>query len=364
MGGSVVLTVRERSVRHQRILRMFDRSAGTGLEIGPLYDPVVYRDEADVRYVDVHPGPILKEYYANHPGVPVDDIIDPDFTLIGPEGARTLPQAVGAQSRFAWVVASHVIEHVPDLIGWLAEVAEILDDDGRLILAIPDRRYSFDAARDATTVGEMLLAREHGDKTPSVRAVYDHYRNVVDIVAADAWAGTPGRSSTRIHDLGFTLEQVRQAREDGVYVDCHVWLFTPQSFGEQLAELGHLDQSDFVLDQIVVTAPGELEFYAVLRRLPRALDRAARDAARAQARAVDGLDEASSPVNLSGTGVTPVFNGVSGASGEIEVISSPPEAAQHQSQLLSPIEVRMVHTKRALMSVVRKTQHRVRSRFR
>jgi hypothetical protein len=341
------VTVRERSLRHQRILALFDRAQGAGLEIGPLYDPVVYRDEGDIHYVDVHPGPVLKEYYAHHPGIPVDDIIDPDFTLIGPEGARSLPHAVGLGSRFAWVVASHVIEHVPDLIGWLAEVAEILDDGGALILAIPDRRYSFDAARDATTVGEMLLANERGDKTPSVRAVYDHYRNVVDILAADAWSGRVPGSQDRIHDLGYTLEQVRQATEDGVYVDCHVWLFTPQSFGEQLAELGRLDRSDFVLEHLVTTAPAELEFYAVLRRLPRGLDRSARDAARGRALAVDGLDAGNAPQPPTPTNAVPAASSRPG----------------HQTQLLSHTELRMVHAKRTLMSFVRKAQHRLRRRF-
>src|SRR5690349_11546981 len=79
--GEQLLAREQRSERHQRILGLFDQSRGRGLEIGPLFDPVVRRWDSDIRYVDVHPGAILKEFYATHPGVPVDDIVDPDFVL-------------------------------------------------------------------------------------------------------------------------------------------------------------------------------------------------------------------------------------------------------------------------------------------
>jgi SAM-dependent methyltransferase len=259
---------RERSMRHGRILSLFDWSAGRGLEIGPLFDPVVHRFECDVRYVDVHAGPQLKEYYATHPGVPVDDIVDPDFVLIGPEGTRTLVEAVEPAAPFDWIVASHVIEHVPNLIGWLSEVSEILTENGQLVLAVPDRRFSFDADRPPTTVGEMLLAERQGDKIPSVRAIYDHYSRVVTIDSADAWRGVRPGPGDRIHGRDYVREQLRLAVEDKVYVDCHVWLFTPQSFVDQLVELAALNLTDLVVKRVVPTAPGELEFYAVLQRVP------------------------------------------------------------------------------------------------
>ena len=282
---------RERTLRHQRMLSLFEQSEGRGLEIGPLFDPVVRRWESDVRYVDVHPGKVLKEYYATHPGVPVDEIVDPDFVLIGPEGVRTLPEAVRGAEPFDWVVASHVIEHVPDVIGWLSDVAEILVDEGRLVLAVPDRRFSFDAARVPTTVGEMLLASHHRDRIPSVRAIYDHYHGVVSINAADAWRGHEPGLGDRIHDLDYVRRQLELAVNDRVYVDCHVWLFTPQSFVDQLAELAGLDRIEFVVEKIIPTAVDELEFYVALRRLPRHLATEDRAVAFAAGFAHSGLDE-------------------------------------------------------------------------
>lgn len=326
---------------------MFDQTAGLGLEIGPLYDPVVHRGEADIRYVDVHPGEALKAYYSAHPGVPVDEIVDPDYVLIGPDGPRRLAQACGPADRFAWVIASHVIEHVPDLLGWLEEVAEVLDDDGRLVLAVPDRRYSFDAARPATSVGQVLLAHRHGDQTPSVRAVYDHFSKAVNTTAAEAWDGALPTSEDRIHGLDYVQEQLRLTVDEGVYVDCHVWLFTPQSFVDQLAELMSMDLIEFVVEQVMPTAAGELEFYAVLRRLPRGLESDERRQVLGAGVACHDLD------------ARPALERTRGSEPAREPQQQPRQATEW---LLSPREQRLILAKRTTLGRVRSAASRLRAR--
>lgn len=272
---------REVTERHARMLDLLVPSIGRGLEVGPLFDPVVLREQADVRYIDVHSAEVLRQHYADHAGLPLEDIVDPDFTLIDADGqVRTLPEAVAGAAPFDWTLASHVIEHVPDVIGWLSEVADVLADAGRLVLAVPDRRFSFDAGRPATTVGEMLLAHQRCDQRPSVRAVYDHYRYAVQLDARTLWTGASPGPGHRIHGLDYVLDRMALA-ERGTYVDCHVWLFTPASFVEQMGELGELDLFPFAIDKLVPTARNELEFYVLLRRLDRDLDSAGRAAARA-----------------------------------------------------------------------------------
>jgi hypothetical protein len=91
-----------------------------------------------------------------------------------------------------------------------------------------------------------------------------------------------------IHDLPFVREQLRLSVDEQVYVDCHVWLFTPQLFVDQIAELARMDLVDFVVDCVVPTATNELEFYAVLRRLPRGLDRAQGEYRRPELTGLDG----------------------------------------------------------------------------
>jgi hypothetical protein len=145
-----------------------------------------------------------------------------------------------------------------------------MDDDGQLLLIVPNQRFSFDILRPSTTVGQMLQSHELKETTPSVRAVYDLFRNAVTVGADEAWRGEKPGFEARIHDLAGTMHQVQRAR-DGEYVDCHVWTFTPASFVEQIAELGRLELCDFVVESIVSTAENDIEFYAVLRRLSRKL---------------------------------------------------------------------------------------------
>lgn len=254
--------------RISRLQAFFDPQVGSGLEIGPLHAPIVRKGAGrDIKYVDILPGAELRAYYADHPGMPVDDIVDPDYFLIGDSGTKTLTEAVGGVC-FDWVIASHVVEHVPDLIGWLNQIGEILHDDGALVLAVPDRRFTFDALRPDTTVGEMLLASANHDKTPSVRAVYDHYSKVVSADNQRIWAGNEPTPADRIHDLDYVLHRLNLARS-GEYTDCHVWLFTPDSFVDQLGELNRLDLVPFVIDGLTPTQPGDMEFFVRLRRLAR-----------------------------------------------------------------------------------------------
>lgn len=256
---------RWREDRRAHLQGLFDFGSGAGLEIGPLHAPVVTKDVADVRYVDVFSREKLVETYRQDPLVDTDLIPPIEFVLSHDGRIRPLDQVVAGATPYAWVFASHVIEHVPDLIGWLQELARVVDQDGALVLAVPDRRYSFDVHRPQTTVGEMLHAHDRGDVVPSVRAVYDSNREKVEVDTAALWRGEPPPPrEARVNTLDTVLAMVEQARA-GEYVDAHVWTFTPESFSEQLAELARLGLCSWAVEQ--TDAPeGSVEFYVVLRR--------------------------------------------------------------------------------------------------
>lgn len=252
-----------------------DLATGRGLEIGPLTTPLVGRHEADVRYLDIHSAAGLREHYRADPAVPPEDVVEIDYVLITDDRVLPIQEAAAAGAPFDWVLASHVIEHVPDVIGWLSDLAAVLRDGARLSLVVPDRRYCFDARRPPTTVGQMLLAHASGDTRPSSRAIFDHFASVCGASPAELWAGAVPGPETRLHTVGQALELVDRS-ERGEYVDSHVWLFTPTSFVEQLDELSQAGLLDFTVVDVTATPEGELEFYPTLARQPRARDEAAR----------------------------------------------------------------------------------------
>lgn len=263
-----------RAARRARIVGDADLGQGRCLEIGPLANPVVSPEVADVRYVDVVDRAGLVAHYDGNPAVDPEAIPEQHFWLTRPDGTvSTLAEAVAADAPYQHVLASHVIEHVPDMIGWLRDVAQVLTRDGALLLAIPDRRYCFDVHRAPATVGQVVQAHLDGDRTPSARAVLDHFIRAVEFSADQAWAGEqpPAQGSHPIEDVRRHLARQRA----GDYVDCHVWPLTPQVFAGLMDDLLALGQVDFAVERLTATRVGEQEFYATLRRLDRRRDTAA-----------------------------------------------------------------------------------------
>jgi hypothetical protein len=268
-----VTTPPKRRTLTQRDIRAranIDISRGRGLEVAPLHAPMISRDEADVRYVDILSAQGLRDHYRDDIAVPLDDIVDVDYVLLEGGSARRLSEAVAAGVPFDWVIASHVIEHIPDLIGWLGELAEVMSDGARVSLIVPDGRFCFDVLRPITTVGEMMLAHANGDISPSLRAVFDYHDAHRTVGSQELWAGFVPGDDRRLFSTE-TVEEMLACTSSGQYIDSHVWVFTPVDFADQFATLSRFGVLDFAFVNFVPTAPDELEFFVTLERFPRSL---------------------------------------------------------------------------------------------
>jgi hypothetical protein len=100
--------------RKQSVLAGLELSRLRGLEFGALDAPMVARDEGSIVYVDHTSTSELRLKYANDPKVKLDRLVDVDIVWQGGQ-----PLADLTDERFDYAVASHVVEHVPNLIGWL-----------------------------------------------------------------------------------------------------------------------------------------------------------------------------------------------------------------------------------------------------
>jgi SAM-dependent methyltransferase len=245
--------------RTDRLLRSIDVAAAKGLELGPLANPVVHREMGNIHYLDHVDTDALRSRYASHDGFDVDAIVPIDYVSNG-----SIRDAVTADIPFDYVIASHVIEHVPDLVGWLRDVRSVLRDGGVLSLAIPDHRRCFDALRSPTVMAEVVQAHLTKATTPSPRQVFDHYSSAVAWHGYIAWEEEPPFAElVPVHSEQEAFERAEAAASSADYQDVHCWVFTPTSFARLFSGLQRLRLVPFLLDHCSETIGGE--FFATLR---------------------------------------------------------------------------------------------------
>ena len=251
---------------------------GRGLEIGPLHAPRLPKASFAVEYVDHATTEELRQKYADD-GEMADrlhEIVEVDHVWNGDE---PLVVVVGQESAYDFVFASHVVEHAPDMIGWLREIAAVLVDGGKLCLAIPDKRLCFDVNRNLTEMSDLVEAHLRGLKSPSYRQIYDFHSKIVAVDAGALWAGTVDYSGTWRDDLdpdGWALELCLKHHATGEYVDGHCQVFTPTSFLDLYRRLVALDLVEYSIAEFVPTVTNTIEFQVVLEKLPGSLDAAER----------------------------------------------------------------------------------------
>jgi SAM-dependent methyltransferase len=250
----------ERSIpsRRDKILANLDLKALEGLEIGALASPLVSPTEGDIFYIDHADTTALQRKYADQPTVDVDKIVHVNAVW----GLNTLPDCIPKDKRFDYVVASHVAEHVPDLITWLAEVRSVLRPTGTLRLAVPDRRFTFDYLRFESRLHDVVDAFLRRARAPLPRLIMEHFSLFREVDCAAAWSGTLDVANLR--PSGSTqaaLDAARNALLTGTYYDTHCWVFTPVTFAALFAELARLDLVGFACAHHVDTARNEFEFF-------------------------------------------------------------------------------------------------------
>ena len=76
-------------------------------------------------------------------------------------------------------VASHVIEHTPDLIAFLDSAAALLKPEGVVVLAVPDKRYCFDYFQPLTTTGQIIESHSELRSRHNRRLAFDHLRTAL-----------------------------------------------------------------------------------------------------------------------------------------------------------------------------------------
>jgi SAM-dependent methyltransferase len=237
-------------------LEYVDPSVGRGLEIGAFDLPLVEPWEGQCDLADWNTAEYLKDTARRLPGHNPEFVEPVQFNL-RQGGYAQIPD------RYDWVGAAHVIEHVPDIIGWLMQVSLKLKPGGILFLIIPDKRFTFDVYRRESTFTDALVAYRCSYERPSFAHVFDHYYySVPGVIAKDVWDGTcvPGPKL----DFAASLAQAEKAEHS--YQDAHCWVLTPDSLSALMRSLVAAQMTDFQLCDLRPTIPCGIDFSAVLRK--------------------------------------------------------------------------------------------------
>lgn len=231
----------------------------TGLEIAPNIAPMISKkDGYKIEYLDACTTEELQERAINI-GRSIECAPKIDYK-------HDFQQSIAACvefNKFDFAVSSHVIEHVPDLIGHFQEVQEILNNGGIYAFLAPDKELCFDAKKTNTSLGQVIEARIERRRKAPINALIDEYYYGVKRGGKGGWSEQetepfrPKYSNSR--------KLIQDVIKNPKIMDAwhgHIWRFTPASFKEIFNELNQLGLVNLSLIDVLPTK--DLEFAVIL----------------------------------------------------------------------------------------------------
>jgi hypothetical protein len=231
-----------------------------GIEIGPSHAPIVTKkDGHQVHIIDHMTREQLIEKYKDH-GLQLNNIEEVDFVWKG----ESYSELTGKKKFYNWVIASHLIEHTPDLISFLNDCDAIMKDDGVISLVIPDKRYCFDHFRPITGLSKIIDGHFNKNTIHTPGTAAEYFLNVVASKGRIAWDSSSKGKYQFVHSLNDALDGIDRTSKKKEYIDIHSWCFTPNSFRLIIHDLHSLGLIPF---KEVSFFPTEgCEFYITLGR--------------------------------------------------------------------------------------------------
>jgi SAM-dependent methyltransferase len=231
------------------------------LEIGPSHAPIAPKVAGWNSFVVDHAtqGELRAKFRGY--GVNLDAIEPVDFVWNMGSLADAVPTVF--HGTFDTIIASHVIEHMPDFIGFFAACAKLLKPTGTIALAVPDKRYCFDFFQPYSVAGDMIEAHLAGAKRHSRRTVFNYLTHIIMADGATAWGQHPIKEFALLHPFEEATKALQKWTDDPrqPYKDYHAWYFTPASFELVVLELALAGMLDF---HVVTTFPTAASEFIIL----------------------------------------------------------------------------------------------------
>ncbi|MDR3532496.1 MAG: glycosyltransferase [Rhodopila sp.] len=243
----------------------FDRSMRL-IELGPSYNPVVPKADGwqTITIDHASQAELLAKYGTM--GVATIDRIEP-VDYVWQDGPLTALIPPNLHGTFDGLIASHVGEHFPDLIGFLKSASSLLKPGGVMALALPDKRVCFDFFQPLTTTADLVDAHLQRRTRHQRRIFFNQTAYLTTRGGEVGWAHVGNTAPFQlVHSIFEAQQAYDAASEDPAleYRDTHAWAFTPKSFELLMLELNLLGYTDWAIRSIE-SAEG-VEFFVWLER--------------------------------------------------------------------------------------------------
>lgn len=195
------------NLRHRKI--GYQLLSGQGLEIGALHEKAVLPSKCSVEYCDA----ISKEQAMKlFPEIKHHQLVEVKYICnLDEEGL-----SVFNDTSYDFIILSHVIEHVANPINVVKELFRVVKPGGIVLIAAPDKTYTFDKKRGLTSFQHLLNEYKQGVK----EVTDEHYIDFIKGVHPEMLQYDKEKFSN-------ALKSVKSRREHA-----HVW--TSDSFKEFL----------------------------------------------------------------------------------------------------------------------------------
>jgi predicted SAM-dependent methyltransferase len=223
----------------------------SGLEIGPWFNPICPKKNGwNIDILDFSDTDDLITRAATHSSEDIrnraKDIETVDMVWSGEPIDELCKKK--RKKKYDYVVASHLVEHLPDFIGFFQQVSRLLNPSGIISMAVPDMRKCFDVFKYPSTTDQMLAAYRQKHRRHTAENLFSAMANGVNRSGSYSW--TDGnRESIRFSDTldrAWDYYQIESKKSnDAPYVDMHAWYFTPSSFKLLFLELNALGLVDY-----------------------------------------------------------------------------------------------------------------------
>ena len=171
------------------------RRDGLGLEIGAGCSPIAPKKQGfRVHVLDHCNKQALIEKYRPH-GIAVENIEEVDFAWDG----RPYTELIGRRHVYNWMIASHVLEHTTDLIGFLNDCDSLLKKTPSFRWRFPISVHSFDHFRPITGIGRVIDAARYPPKVHPAGTAAEYFLTVVSRDGRIAWDVTDKGEFKLVH---------------------------------------------------------------------------------------------------------------------------------------------------------------------